>query len=100
MVRKVIPESVRHEAIDLVVVNGYSIATVCQMVGIGQTALRRWVQEWREAQAAVPQDGQRLSADQRRIKELERQVATLQEEREVLKKSVAFFVKDSDRSWK
>ena len=100
MVRRVIPESVKQEAIDLVVVSGYSVPMASQMVGIGQTALRRWVQDWREAQATVPQDGQRLSAEQRRIKELERQVATLQEERDVLKKSVAFFVKDSDRSWK
>ncbi|KGW44128.1 putative transposase [Burkholderia pseudomallei MSHR1000] len=47
----------------------------------------------------VPSPAQ-LSADARRIKELEARVAELEREREVLKKSTAFFVKELERSWK
>lgn len=99
MGHRVISESLRREAVDLVT-QGFSIAQVCQMMSVGPTALRRWVQRAREDQAARQDEGPRLSADQRRIKELEHQVATLQGERDLLKKSVAFFVKETDRSWK
>ena len=96
MGRRVFTESLRNEAVDLVVSQGFSIAQACEAMGVGGTALRRWVQRWRNGQG----DGSRLSADQQRIRALERQVATLQSERDLLKKSVAFFVKETDRSWK
>ncbi len=92
-------EALKSEAVDLVVSQGLSIADACRAMDVGATALRRWVQRWREDQAAQS-DGPRLSADQQRIKALERQVAMLQSERDLLKKSVAFFVKETDRSWK
>jgi len=100
MGHRAITEAVKNEAVELVVTQGFSVTQVCQMVGVGATALRRWVQRVRDDQAALKDDGPRLSADQRRIKELERQVVTLQSERDLLKKSVAFFVKETDRSWK
>ena len=100
MGHRVVTKALKIEAIDLVVGQGFSIAQACRTVGIGPTALRRWVQRWREDHAVAQQDGPRLSADQQRIKLLEQQVATLQGERDLLKKSVAFFVKETDRSWK
>lgn len=100
MGHRVIAEALRKEAVDLVVVQGFSVTDAGQMAGVGETALRRWVRRWRNDHAAPQEDGPRLSADQQRIKELERQVVTLQGERDLLKKSVAFFVKETDRSWK
>jgi transposase len=100
MGRRVFTESLRNEAVDLVVSQGFSIAQACEAMGVGGTALRRWVQRWRNDQTVLQGDGSRLSADQQRIRALERQVATLQSERDLLKKSVAFFVKETDRSWK
>jgi len=41
-----------------------------------------------------------ISADAQRIRELEARVADLEREREILKKSTAFFVKEMDRSLK
>ena len=100
MGHRVLTESLKSEAVDLVVSQGFSIGQACQSMGVGATALRRWVKRWRDDHSALQGDGLRLSADQQRIKALEQQVATLQGERDLLKKSVAFFVKETDRSWK
>jgi transposase len=60
--------------------------------------LRRWVAQWRAEQAEPPRTEVQLKADQRRIRELEARVTELEREREILKKSTAFFVKELDRS--
>ncbi|AGR67916.1 transposase [Burkholderia pseudomallei] len=100
MVRRAFSEEFKEEAIRLVVEQGYPFSKACGAVGIGETALRRWVAQWRAAHSLdVPSPAQ-LSADARRIKELEARVAELEREREVLKKSTAFFVKELERSWK
>ena len=39
--------------------------------------------------------GQQLTAEQRRIKELEKEVQTLRQEREILKRATLFFAKES-----
>jgi transposase len=67
-------------------------------MGVGDTALRRWVAQWRAQQAEPPRSELEVIADQRRIRELEARVTELEREREILKKSTAFFVKELDRS--
>ncbi|AHK67624.1 IS3-like element ISBps2 family transposase [Burkholderia pseudomallei] len=86
MVRRAFSEEFKEEAIRLVVEQGYPFSKACGAVGIGETALRRWVAQWRAAHSLdVPSPAQ-LSADARRIKELEARVAEREREREVLKK--------------
>ncbi|WP_143274802.1 IS3-like element ISBps2 family transposase [Burkholderia pseudomallei] len=86
MVRRAFSEEFKEEAIRLVVEQGYPFSKACGAVGIGETALRRWVTQWRAAHSLdVPSPAQ-LSADARRIKELEARVAELEREREVFKK--------------
>ncbi|AHK69722.1 transposase family protein [Burkholderia pseudomallei] len=82
MVRRAFSEEFKEEAIRLVVEQGYPFSKACGAVGIGETALRRWVAQWRAAHSLdVPSPAQ-LSADARRIKELEARVAELERERE------------------
>ncbi|VWB15118.1 transposase [Burkholderia lata] len=100
MVRRAFSEEFKEEAVRLVVEQGYSFSKACEAVGIGETALRRWVAQWRATHSLATPSPAQLSADARRIKELEARVAELEREREVLKKSTAFFVKELDRSWK
>jgi transposase len=66
-------------------------------MGVGDTALRRWVAQWHAQQAEPPRSEVQVMADQRRIRELEARVMELEREREILKKSTAFFVKEMDR---
>src|SRR5471030_2466818 len=100
MVRRAFSEDFRAEAVELVLDQQYSIARACKAVGVGETALRRWVLQWQTEHDIPPPSASQLSADGRRIQELEARVAELEREREVLKKSTAFFVRELDRSWK
>jgi transposase len=94
MGRKQISPAVRDEAIRMIVSEGRSVMQVCGLLDVGPTAVRRWVAQWRAAHDAAPAAS---PADSRRIKELEATVARLQEERDLLKKSIAFFVRENDR---
>jgi transposase len=78
----------------------YSFAQASKAMGVGDTALRRWVAQWRTQKTAPPRTVDQMSADALRIKVLETRVADLEREREILKKSTAFFVKEMDRSLK
>lgn len=100
MSRRNLTEDFKAEAVQLVVAQGYSITKACEAMGVGDTALRRWVAQWRAQQAEPPRTEMQVMADQRRIRELEARVMELEREREILKKSTAFFVKEMDRSSK
>jgi transposase len=97
MSRRNITDQFKAEAVQLVVVQGYSFARAGEALGIGDTALRRWVAQWRAEQAEAPRTEIQVKGDQRRIQELEARVIELEREREILKKSTAFFVKEMDR---
>jgi transposase len=76
---------------------GFSVSKVSQVLGVGQTALRRWVDEAQASESAPAVPSGDLNEAQRRIAELQKQVAQLEQEKALLKKSVAFFVKEIDR---
>lgn len=97
MGRKNFSDEFKADAVRRVISGGFPVSKVCQALGIGETALRRWVDEARaRASAPAVQPGD-LDAAQRRIAELQKQVEQLQQEKALLKKSVAFFVKEIDR---
>jgi transposase len=100
MSRRNLTDEFKAEAVQLVVAQGYSFSKACEALGVGDTALRRWVAQWRAQQAELPRNEVQAMADQRRIRELEARVMELEREREILKKSTAFFVKEMDRSSK
>jgi transposase len=87
-----IAAAVKAEAVRLVVEAGYSPPQAAQMTGVGPTALRRWVDEWRTGQAQIPgdpRDQQRLIRElQEQLKASEDARALLAQERDALKKSL------------
>ncbi|WP_259461555.1 IS3 family transposase [Paraburkholderia fungorum] len=86
MSRRNITDEFKAEAVQLVVAQGYSFSKACEALGVGDTALRRWVAQWRAEQAEPPRTEIQVKADQRRIRELEARVIELEREREILKK--------------
>ena len=83
------------EAASKVLDEGMSIRIACETVGVGDTAMRRWVKQLAEERAGnVPRGNKPVTPEQRRIRELEAQVRQLQEEKDVLKKATAFFVQE------
>jgi transposase len=82
----------KRDAVELVRTTGRPIAQVAKELGIYDSALGNWV---RQAQI---DDGQRagLTSDERaRLGELERENARLRMERDLLKRTVAFWVKET-----
>ena len=49
-----IEASVKAEAVRLVVEANHSTPQAAQIMGVGPTALRRWVEAWREREAQMP----------------------------------------------
>jgi len=100
MGRRNFPDEFKAEAVQLVVERRYTIDRACKAMGVGDSALRRWVADWHAQKDAPPRTAEQISADMRRIKELEKRVVELERERDILKKSTAFFVREMDRSSK
>jgi transposase len=84
----------KHEAASLVVDQGYSMAEACRAMGVGSTALRRWVQQLQDENNGLTPKSQALTPEQRRIQELEKQVQRLEREKSILKKATALLISD------
>jgi transposase len=97
MGRRNFPDEFKVDAVRLVVEQRYTVTQACEAMGVGDSALRRWVADWHAQKEAPPRTAEQIRADMRRIKELERRVVDLERERDILKKSTAFFVKEMDR---
>jgi transposase len=71
-----------------------TVADVARQLGVVEQTLGNWVRQERIDRGM----SEGLSSEERaRISELERQVKRLTSERDLLKRSVAFWVKESDR---
>lgn len=81
----------KEEAVKLVTEQHYNTSEAARNLGIGANLLRRWKRELEDEAA-----GTRLSPDEREeLVRLRREVKTLRQEREILKKAAAFFARES-----
>jgi len=87
----------KRDAIALVHSSERSIPAIAQELGIGETSLRGWVANDRVVRATA--DPERFAAEvaeSDEVKRLRRRVAELEVEREILKRSMVFLVKESN----
>lgn len=90
--RRKFSDEFKRDAVELVLTTGRPIAEVAAELGIYDSTLGNWVHRHREQQA----DGTAISPDERaRLKQLEADNARLRMERDLLKRTVAFWVKES-----
>jgi transposase len=88
------PKAFRRDAAALVIDQKRTVADVARELGVVEQTLGNWVRQERIDR------GEReglTSEDRSRMTELERQVKRLTMERDLLKRSVAFWVKEQDR---
>ena len=82
------------EAIRFVTEQGHPAREVAARLGISEHTMYRWLREMK------PPKEERQATDladaQREIKRLERELARTREERDILKKAAAYFIKDPD----
>jgi transposase len=82
------------EAAALVIDQRYTYLAACEAVGVGESALRRWVKQLTEERTGVTPKSKALTADQQRIQALETQVKRLEMEKTILKKATAPLMSD------
>jgi transposase len=90
--RRKFSEEFRKDAVELVLSTGRPIAEVANELGLYDSTLGNWV---RQAQVDRGEREGLSSEDRARLRELEAENATLRMERDLLKRTVAFWVKES-----
>ena len=89
------PSEFRREAVSLVKVSGRSVREVAGELGVSTESLRIWVRQ-DQLDRGERDDG--LKSDQTdELRRLRRQVRELEQEREILKRAVTFFARETDR---
>ena len=91
--RPVYPPEFKAEAVRLVGSSDRSLTRIAKDLGVADQTLRNWVQH------AEINDGVREALaprEREELRHLRREVRTLRQEREILKKAAAFFARESD----
>lgn len=82
------------EAASLVLDQGYSVTEASRSLDVGETALRRWVDQLRAERGGETPTSKALTPEQQRIQELEARVKELETEKQILKKATALLMSD------
>lgn len=92
--RKTFDTHLKLEVVRMIKEQGLSVQNVSDSMGIGPTAIRRWVAQYRAEQNGQPGIGKPLTAEQQRIRQLEQENRQLKGDVELLKKTSAFFARE------
>ena len=87
----------RLEAAQLVTEKGYTIREAAEAMGVGKSTMDKWVRQLKDEQRGIVSNATPLTEEQRRIRELEKKLRLVEEEKEILKKATALLMSDSLR---
>src|SRR3982750_2428534 len=73
---------------------GLSVGQVCKDLDLGETAVRRWIEQYDAETSGAPTIGKPLTPEQQRIRQLEAENRQLKSDNHLLKKASAFFARD------
>ena len=93
--RATFSQEFRLEVVKLVTEQNYSIREAAEAMGVGNSTVDKWVRNYRLGQANGESQGAPVSDEQRRIRELERELRRVSEGNEILKKASALLMSDS-----
>ncbi len=82
------------EVVHMVKDQDLSVSDVAKTMGIGETAIRRWVTQYESELNGQSGIGKPLTAEQQRIRTLEAEVRQLRSDNDLLKKASAFFARE------
>jgi transposase len=92
--RRVFSAEFKREAADLVLKQNYSYTDACRSLGVGESALRRWVSQLRLERSGVTPQSRALTPEQQKIQELEARIDRLEREKSILKKATALLMQE------
>jgi transposase len=92
--RRVFDASFKLQVVQMVKEQGLSVPQVCQDLELGETAVRRWLQQYQAELSGQPGIGKPLTPEQQRIRQLEAENRQLKQDNDLLKKASAFFARE------
>ncbi|OLQ83948.1 transposase [Photobacterium proteolyticum] len=84
----------KRDAASLVLDQNYTITEASRAVDVGDTALRRWVEQLKEERNGTTPNSKALTPEQQKIQELEARIHRLEREKAILKKATALLMSD------
>ena len=93
--RRQYTEEFKREAVRLVTDHGYGVSEAARNLGINATMLGRWKRQVAQHTNGVYRGNGHMSAEHEELLTLRKEVKRLRMEREILKKTVSFFAKES-----
>jgi transposase len=95
--RKVYPAEFKLQAVQLAQQANRTVEDVAEELGVSKSSMSRWIGEYRgKGERAFPGQGKVvLTAEQTEIVRLKRELEVAKQERDILKRAVAFFAKES-----
>lgn len=82
------------DAASLVLDQGYSVPEAARSMNVGETALRRWVDQLKIECGGTTPTAKALTPEQQKIQELEARISRLEREKAILKKATALLMSD------
>jgi transposase len=73
---------------NLVIKQGYSTREASEATGVGVTAIRRWVIQLKQESEGITPTTNAMTAEQKRIQELEAHIKKIEWEKDILKNSL------------
>ena len=86
--------SFKLEVVKMIKDQDMTVGQVCRDLSLGETAVRRWVQQYEAEQLGGAGIGKPLTSEQQRIRQLEQQIRELKMDNDILKKATAFFARE------
>ena len=92
--RRTFSPEFKRQAACLVLDQGYRHTEASRSVGIGESVLRRWVQQLQLERQGITPQSKAMTPDQQRIQELEARIERLEREKSILKKATALLMSE------
>ena len=93
--RRTFDPQFRLESARLVVDQGYSVREACDAMGVSKSTMENWVRQLKQERRGETPKATALTAEQRKIQELEKRIRQIEMEKEILKKATALLMSDS-----
>lgn len=85
----------KNEAASLVLDKKYTISDACHAMGVGYTAMRRWVKQLESERGGVTPSAKAITSEQQKIQVLEARIKHIEWEKDILKKATALLMSDT-----
>jgi transposase len=95
--RKHFTPEFRLEVALLVVDKNYSVREASELMNVGKSTVDKWVRQLKLERDGGSPVASPMTPDQIKIRELERRIKDIEEEKEILKKATALLMSDSMR---